>query len=235
MIPVLIVPVLVPGRVGDMLASIDVPVGLRLVIDQGAGFPPPAGCHVIRLTGNIGVAAAWNLGIKASPLAPWWAIVNDDVVFAPGDLARLAAAMAGPAPRVVTLDGFAAFGINQAALARVGWFDENFHPAYCEDADYEYRCRLAGVPIVSAPAGLRHERSSTISHPPYGAQNARTYPANYDYYRRKWGGSLRGGERFTSPFDAGGTPADWTLQFDRIRDLTWETTALPVPEDEVRG
>ena len=225
MIPVLIVPVLIPDRVGDMLASIDVPVGLRLIVDNGAGVDP-RGAHVVHLPGNIGVGAAWNLGIKATIRAPWWAIVNDDVVFAPGDLSQLAEAMADPAPRIVTLDGFAAFGLNAAALERVGWFDENFHPAYCEDADYEHRCHLARVPIMSIPAGLHHDRSSTIRHPHYAAENARTYPANYAYYERKWGGALRGGERFTTPFDAGGSVADWTLHVGRIKDLAWETTML---------
>lgn len=237
MIPVLIVPVLTGRRVLDMLASIDLPVGLRLVIDNGAGIEVPD-AHVVHLPHNIGVAAAWNLGIKATCRAPWWAIVNDDVVFAPGDLGRLMAAMADPSPRVVTLDGFAAFGINQAALGRVGWFDENFHPAYVEDCDYEYRCRLLGVPIMSIPAHLRHERSATIGLPHYSAENARTYPANLDYFRRKWGGPIRGGEQFMTPFDAGGSPSDWTLDHGRLAWLTWqepdETTALVPAGDELR-
>lgn len=237
MIPVLIVPVLSGRRVHDMLASVDVPVGLRLIIANGADIDE-TDAHVIRLPRNIGVAAAWNLGIKATCRAPWWAIVNDDVIFAPGDLGRLVAAMADPAPRVVTLDGFAAFGVNQATLARVGWFDENFHPAYVEDCDYEYRCRLFDVPIVELPAGLRHDRSATIRQAHYATENARTYPANREYYRHKWGGEIRGGERFESPFGAGGSPAEWTLNHGRLTWLSWrepgETTALMPVGDELR-
>lgn len=226
MIPVLIVPVLLPQRIGAMLASVDVPVGRRIVIDNGAGLDLEG---VITLPHNIGVAASWNLGIKLTPRAPWWFITNDDIVYAPGDLARLCGLMADASPRVVTLAGMASFGINRAALRAVGWFDEGFHPAYCEDADFEYRCRLAGVPMYPIPVALRHWTSSTIADPRYGRQNDRTYPANVDWFRRKWGGPLRGGEVFTRPFngdDPGPQP-----DIDRLAELGWETTALePVME-----
>lgn len=226
MIPVLAVPVLLPHRVDAMLASVDVPVGRLVVIDNGAGVDVPGAIH---LPHNIGVAASWNLAIKLTPDAPWWAIVNDDIVFAPGDLARLAAGMDTEAPRIVTLDGMAAFGINRAVIKAVGWFDEDFVPAYCEDADMEYRCLLRGIPIIPLPAYLRHERSSTIADPRYGRQNGRTYPANAQWFIRKWGGPLRGGERYTVPFD--GTPPGPNPDIDRLSDLRWETTALePVME-----
>ena len=230
MIPVLIVPVLRPGLVGRMLASVDVPVGQIIAVDNGGRAEVP-GAHVIRLPANLGVAASWNLGIKVTPDAPWWCVVNDDIVFAPGDLARLTAAMGGA--DLATMDGFAAFGISRACVERVGYFDENFHPAYCEDCDYEYRCRLAGVPIVPVPARLRHDRSSTIAEPRFGRQNARTYPENVRYFERKWGGPLRGGETFDSPFDAGGGVDEWTPDHARRRSQAWETTML-VPGGETR-
>lgn len=221
MIPVLIVPVLSADRVGDMFASVDVPIGLSIVVDNGADVAV-TGSHVIHLPHNIGVAAAWNLGIKVTPAAAWWAITNDDIVFASGDLASLVETMADPAPRVVTLDGFAAFGINRAALAIAGWFDENYHPAYVEDCDYERRCALLDVPIIAIPAGLHHERSSTIRNPHWGAENDRTYPANLAYHRAKWGGDIRGGERFATPFDASGSPAHWTLDPERLASQAWQ-------------
>jgi GT2 family glycosyltransferase len=202
-----------------MLASVDVPARV-LVIDNGGSCPDIDGT-VIRLPTNLGVAASWNLIMKVTPDAPWWAIVNDDIVFAPTDLPSLTDAMADPSPRVVTLDGFAAFGINRACVDRVGLFDENFHPAYCEDADYEYRCRLADVPIIAVPANLRHDRSSLIADPRYKAENDRTYPENRAYFIAKWGGDLRGGETFDSPFDAGGTVDEWTLSTARVRELAW--------------
>lgn len=221
MIPTLIVPVLRTDLVWTMLATVDVPVGLTIIIDNGGELGPVPGAHVITMPTNIGVAASWNLGVKATIRSPWWAIVNDDVAFASGDLERLAQAMAEPGPQVRTLDGFSAFGINAEALDAVGLWDEGFVAAYCEDADWEYRAKLVGVEIVPLPAGLRHERSSTIALPKYREQNDRTYPANRALYRDKWGGDLRGGERYDSPYDSGAGPQEWTLDTKRLRELAW--------------
>ena len=217
MIPVLAVPTLLPGLVSGMLASVDVPVGITIVIDNGAGVDVP-GAHVIRMPANLGVAGSWNLAMKASPRAPWWAIVNDDVTFAPGDLAALARAMDVPGPRLVTLAGFSAFGINRDALRAVGWFDESYHPAYVEDCDYEWRCKLTDVPIIPLACGIQHRGSATIDHPRWGEANTRTAPANVAYHVAKWGGAPRGGECWTVPFD--GRPALYPDP-DRLADLAW--------------
>lgn len=225
MIPVLGVPIISrPDLLRRLLSSVDVPVGRRIIIDNGDVVAD----HLlpVKLPANLGIAASWNLVVKLTPDAPWWLLVNADVEFAAGDLARIVAEMTDPSPRIVTMDGFAAFAINAAAIETVGWFDENYHPAYVEDCDYEYRCALLGVPIIELPHGARHDTSSTIADPHYARQNARSYPANVRYHEQKWGGSLRGGERFTSPFDHGGDPADWTLDLARLRDNGWETTAL---------
>ena len=131
--------------------------------------------------------------------------------------------MEGNLARLVTLDGFSAFGINRAALERVGYFDENFVPAYCEDADYEYRCKLAHVPIVQLSVGLRHDRSSTISDPFYDGQNQRTYPANVAYFKAKWGGPLRGGETYVTPFNLGEDASATNAR--RRRELDWADRA----------
>ena len=200
-----------------MVASVDEPVGRWVCIDNGSGADAPG---VIHLPANLGVSASWNLGIKLTIDAPWWAIVNDDIVFAPGDLAVLAAAM-HEQPVIATLDGFSAFAINRPALEAVGWFDENFHPAYVEDCDYEYRARLARVPIIPLAGGLTHERSSTIADARWRKENHRTYPRQNDYFRAKWGGGIRGGETLDTPHGRGGSVADWTLDVGRLAELRW--------------
>lgn len=231
MIPVLGVPVISrPDLFARMLGSIDVKVSRLVLVDNSpdasmSEVATRAEVGPLSVTvppANLGVAASWNLIIRSTPDAPWWFLPNADVLFAPGDLARLVAAIPDePAVVCLTGDGLSAFALNAACVERVGFFDENFHPAYCEDADYEYRCRLAGVPILRLPSGTRHDQSSTIGDPRYGRQNARTYPANVAYYEAKWGGHLRGGERYETPFDRGGSVADWTLDPRRIRDLRW--------------
>lgn len=180
--------------------------------------------EVIDLGHNIGVAASWNLAMQINPSAPWWAFANVDQEFASGDLARLADAMSEPDPLVACLWRFGAFGLNRACLDVAGWFDENFHPIYCEDADYEYRCILAGVPIIDLPYGGHEQDGGSVTYrsdPALAARNALTYPANRAYYEDKWGGPLRGGERFTTPFNAGGSWRDWTLDPARLREQGW--------------
>lgn len=227
MIPVLTVSVIRPDFIHRMLASVDVPVERTLIVDNGAGIPDIDGVWVVHLPRNIPVAAAGNLMLKLTPDAAWWASTSDDLVFAPGDLTRLTEVMeAHPEPYIATLDGFAASGMNAAAHHALGYVDENFVPAYCEDCDWEYRAKLAGVPIVAIPANLRHERSSTIALPMYGRQNDRTYGENVTYFTRKWGGSMRGGEVYRTPFDRGGHPNDWALDPKRLRDLSWKTPEL---------
>jgi len=224
MIPVLGVPVLNrPDLLDEMLATVDVEVGRLIVIDNGdvVGDIPKA--EVIRPGHNLGVAASWNRIMAEVPEAPWWAIIGFDITFSPGDLARLAQTMNDATTATLALLGtFSVFGINQATIDLVGRFDENFHPAYFEDNDYDYRCQLAGVPITGLPSGLLHRVSSTIqSSPVYSRENSRTFPWNHAYYQEKWGGSPRG-ERFASPFNRGGGPADWELDQDRIADLAWD-------------
>jgi hypothetical protein len=85
---------------------------------------------------------------------------------------------------------------------------------------------VAGVPIVDVQSGSKHLDGGSVTYRSdraYADRNARTYPANVAYFEAKWGGPLRGGEQFTSPFNAGGSVKDWTLDIGRLRDLAWWT------------
>lgn len=218
MIPVLGIPVI--GRqdlLDRCLASIDYPIGRLIVIDnspngiEGATTRPPS---------NLGFSGSINHIIKTNPSAPWWAIANADTEFGAGDLAALDQTMQRIGTWVGVTD-WRVFGLSSNTVDRVGLWDENFHPCYCEDADYEYRCTLAGVPWGFIAGTSTHIGSVTIQEKHYANRNAISYPANRAYYRAKWGGDLRGGERFTTPFDKGGSVADWTLDLGRLRDQGW--------------
>jgi len=239
-IPAFIIPVI--NRF-DLLTrcieSIDHPVRELLVIDNSdrseaenyvmdaveanPQLDTTAQVWVISPRRNLGVAASWNLGIRQFPSEKWWCIANADTRFAEGDLARLCAEMTHPGARWVGMAGdWRVFGLAGSVVRKVGWFDENFHPIYCEDADYERRCTLAGVPWYSLPGESSHIGSvSWKSDDQGGRNNARTYPENVAYYVRKWGAPPRSGEHFSTPFDAGGSLADWRLDIDRLRDLEW--------------
>lgn len=231
MIPLLVVPAISrPDLLARFIAGIDYPVERLLVIDNSPAQemePTNINGHirqtlVFGAPWNLGVAASWNIALKA--MDTWCVVANVDTDLAPGALAILAGIMAPASPRWIGMDGdWRAFGINVATVAEVGLFDENFHPIYCEDADYEYRCRLAGVPFGFAWTGSRHVDSTTIrSDGRYAKENKRTYIENVAYYRAKWGGHLRGGEMYRSPFGRGGSIRDWTLDMPRLRSQHWD-------------
>ena len=87
-------------------------------------------------------------------------------------------------------DGFNLFSVPRATAEKVGYFDENFYPAYFEDNDYVYRCRLAGARILNFGTNPRqedgreipglvftHVGSQTIrSDAEYGKRNEWTFP-----------------------------------------------------------
>lgn len=203
--------------------SVDIEANVLVIDNSLDGADTPGSVWLLEMPGNLGVAASWNLIVKSYPAAPFWLIANHDTVFAPGDLQRLIDEMGKPGPRWVGMNGdWRVFGINAECIERVGWFDENFAPVYCEDADYERRCTLAGVPWYFIEGDTTHVGSGSIKDPRYGRQNDRTYPSNRAYYRAKWGGDLRGGETFTTPFDRGGSVADWSLDIRRLRDNAWQ-------------
>ena len=226
MIPVLGVPILNrPDLLDRMLLSVNIEVDRVVIVDNGACTDLSDMYEVVIPPTNLGVAASWNFIIRSTPDALWWLLVNADVEFGPRDLERLTFVMdEAVGPTVACLLEFGAFGINREAVERVGWFDENFHPIYAEDCDYEWRCHLADVPITRLPASTRHVEGGSVTYrsdPALAARNAVTYPANLAYYRDKWGGDPRGGERFTTPFDEGGDIRDWRLDIKRLRDLAW--------------
>ncbi|HTD54465.1 MAG TPA: glycosyltransferase [Silvibacterium sp.] len=167
---------------------------------------------------NRGVSRSWNEGMLAAygAHADVVVVTNDDIVFAPGDLAKIAHKAAASGDRyIVSCAGFhhylncripslgyACFAINPIAIQKLGCFDENIFPAYCEDVDYAFRARLAGLNEENCTnTMLRHVGSNSIlSDPALRRQNAATHLLNLAYYRRKWGGD-GGHERYKYPFN----------------------------------
>jgi|SRR5579871_102643 len=161
--------------------------------------------RVLHQARNLGVAASWNLILREGFAAGHQRVFigSNDTVLRPGSLAAALAAPTEPDVRVWFLCSHNFFLIDQRAIADVGWFDENFYPAYKEDQDYSYRMRLAGVREVNVDgAGGDHFGSATIrSNPLYMARNAVTHGNwNQNHYLMKWGGDA-GAEKFTHPYD----------------------------------
>ena len=192
------------------------PEDVRWVIDMEV----KRGVIVTRMHHNLGVAASWNLIMKLHRHERWWCLLNSDIIVDRENLERLIAGM--KLHDLCYLNGMAAFGIRASCVQKVGWFDENYVPAYCEDIDYDYRCRLLGVHIEAVGQVVEHVGSATLKGSEhYQRENGRSYPANRQYYEAKWGGFV-GHETYTTPFDRGGSPRDWTLDMSRLDTLSWK-------------
>lgn len=213
----MVVPILTrPELLYRMVGSIDTLVQHLVVIDNGncvnhgsllKSTDNAEHVSLIRMPSNLGVAASWNLGIKATPMSPYWLIANFDVVWPAGSLAQFAR---DDAPHSLVLSGgsptWCAFTLGEEVVREVGLFDESFHPAYYEDTEYEWRCRMRGAPVVCTDIPMHHDNSSTLKAG-YMDRNARTYDINGAYYADK-----------VQREDL--TDGRWSLT--RRRELTWD-------------
>lgn len=158
MIPTLIVPTLVHyDLLQNMLDSIDVEVDHVVVIDnggklEGIKFDNCKKLSVISLPTNIGVAGAWNLGIKVTPYSKWWLISNDDVLWLPGALSRMASYVTEGA--IIAdwnpLSAFSGFIIDEVTISKIGLFDEHYFPGIGEELNYWRRATMNGIDGIQA-------------------------------------------------------------------------------------
>lgn len=160
---------------------------------------------VLRQRRNLGVAGSWNFIVREglSRGYDWFFVGSNDTVLHSGSLRRALDMEKEADVAIWELCGSNFFLLSVETVARVGWFDENFYPAYKEDQDYAYRCRLAGLRRVAVPgASADHVGSATIrSNPDFEILNREThFNWNLNHYRMKWGGDA-GEERFTHPYD----------------------------------
>ena len=189
---------------------------------------------------NRGVSRSWNEGLHASfdDGNEATLLVNDDLFFYEGGFDEFADFVLSERRRVPHFGTISAFGmdtgtagpvgagkfyqrphwqgaacmaVGEGAIEAIGYFDQNFWPAYFEDADYFRRLELSGIPTLwDERILLEHNRSQTIRSDFLlkRLHDERTR-RNEQYYIRKWGG-LRGWggpdappgqELFTHPFN----------------------------------
>ncbi|HWR58585.1 MAG TPA: glycosyltransferase family 2 protein [Thermodesulfovibrionales bacterium] len=197
-----------------------------IVIDNGSSDGTAeylSGCQDVRVITNrenLGCAAAWNQGVKASQ-APWIAILNNDTVLSPHWLAGLLdfAAEKGvdivsPAFRegeynydiseyatdyVSRMQSVSRMGVAQGicfmvrriVFDKVGHFDENFRIGQFEDRDFFRRARLAGFVLGTTGRSFIHHFGSITQDSIRGQNTAWPYEReNRAYYRRKYGLTL---------------------------------------------
>lgn len=182
----------------DTLAIVDNSTGtaaaaeLRALLDrlERQGHPLVRSVRIARPFGNLGVAASWNLILRAFPGASVAGLLNNDVLLAPGALAGAIDQLQAEQPQFLPLlpppQEFSAFLITAPCWDRLGLFDPAFHPAYCEDLDYLDRLRAdPAVQWVELPelqramAALNNRSSATIgSDATLAAHNRTSFALN---------------------------------------------------------
>jgi GT2 family glycosyltransferase len=157
---------------------------------------------------NLGVAASWNLGIKATPFSPGWMIVNHDVQFGEGAVAEFFAAAKEDNIVLGGKPNWSCVWIGGKVVERIGLFHEGFHPAYFEDNDYEVRAQRAGIEVVPSTAAINHRNSSTLaSSEKFQQRNSLTFQANLERFNA----------RLNEPWE---NLVDWDLV--RRKELSWD-------------
>lgn len=234
MIPLLAFPVINrPDLLARAVATIDHPVDLLLIIDNSETGGMADACEIPQVVRhvfvaeqphNLGYAASINYTIQTHPELPYWVIANADIALGPGDLAALERVMDDGAMVGRIASDWRCFGLSAECIDTVGFWDLNYHPVFVEDCDYEWRLHLAGiVPVDITDHNTSHigSVSYTDSGNPNRRFNEKSYPANRAYHIEKWGGDIRGGETYTTPFNRGGSIRDWTLDRRRLAELRW--------------
>ena len=138
---------------------------------------------------NLGCAAAWNQGIRASH-GQWIVVLNNDIILSPGwfdgllefareknadivspafregeynyDIASYARAFISRMSRVSRM-GIAqgiCFMVQRRVFDEIGLFDENFRIGQYEDADFFRRAKLAGHVLGTTGRSLIHHFGS---------------------------------------------------------------------------
>jgi hypothetical protein len=189
----MVVPVIDPGISAACLETIHPDVDL-FVVDN---CPSPLGWStskgVFRMGHNLGVARSWNLAVRTAGMWDYDAValVSASVRFGEAggrDLVTLDPGKWGVTPLPAAWHTVV---LTMGLFERVGFFDENFFPAYYEDADMTRRMSMAGIhlgvgdvviDLVCGPPGhgvdaLRHQ------HPGISAVN---YIALAEYWAAKW-------------------------------------------------
>ena len=175
-----------------LLASIDYPVEHLVIVDNSGKrvWQPKQPESVknmwfIQVPHGLGYGGGLNLIVKSTPFAPYWVLVNDDSVFAPGALQKIAEKVDTNAINFLSImPKWSAFVLGEGAVLKAGLFDERFHPIYFEDNDYERRLQAAGVPAKFIYATLHHDNSSTLNSG-FHSQNDKTFRANHLLYEKK--------------------------------------------------
>jgi len=191
---------------------------------------------------NWGCSKSWNYVLKTYLMenddVNYSFIASNDVAFNPGEIEKVVSWMKKDKEENLgnlgTINfagvGYGFFFVNKTLIENVGYFDENFYPAYYEDMDYNYRIKLINendnnnvsmrdIPGVKMMHGnpnskmdpntiIDYESCTIHSEEEMKHCNDITFWINLRYYMLKWGGD-RGKEIWKTPYGRTENPINY--------------------------
>jgi len=202
-----VIPAIVESVTDRCVETLDIPTDNVLVVDNSpSGFAAKyhaRGIQVRSYPENLGVGRSWNIGLREDRDITW--LVSASLIFNMGfsQVVRLQEYHANTFG-LLTNQAWHLVGIGREMVKRVGFFDENFYPAYFEDTDFMRRAHIqklhphrAGCEFM-LPKIEVNASCQTDAHAMKSGVKV-NYGACADYYRRKWGGETHQ-EVYETPF-----------------------------------
>jgi GT2 family glycosyltransferase len=188
-IPVLVVPILNRyDLLEEMLNSINYPIDNILIIDNGGQFKTDKNIKVLNMPANLGLSAAWNLGIKCYPNAKYWLFASADTKWGESSLQEIDS-LSGSDKLILTNDAYGCFSVGENVIDKIGLFDEYFYPIYFEDNDFHERvarfCPENTIVSTSIQAAPEVGSQTINSDDKLKNINHDTFVKNQEYYKYK--------------------------------------------------
>lgn len=166
----MIVPVLRGyDKLERMLNSIDYEIEHIIIIDNGNKLTNLK-CNfakelsIIRMPYNTGISIPYNIGIKLTPMAKYWLLTQNDIIWISGGLRKIHE-RSGPDNLCIAINTnrpFACRTIGENVIQKVGLLDESFFPAPGDDFNYHKRCHYHDINEVDISDTHEQEISATI-------------------------------------------------------------------------
>jgi hypothetical protein len=149
---------------------------------------------------NIGVARAWNIGARevVEKNIDYLIVMSSSMLFGvmkETTLLRQIATYKGF--EIIEAEGHSwhLIAFKRDLFLEIGYFDENFYPAYFEDIDFAFRLRLLNQKRRWATFWVNAISQSTAKH-----SHLCSAEPLLKYYKAKWGGD-KGAETYNLPFN----------------------------------
>lgn len=161
---------------------------------------------------NMGVAGSWNFFINNFiNIDGEVYITQDDIEFKPGALELLYSISKKENNDFVYGYFMGAFIYKKSGFKKIGYFDENFYPAYYEDADFCYRTKMHDYFNPNDTFKIAWSDPDLFLHHGGATQTIKDddkKPSDYhmnilknsNYYGSKWGGTS-GSETYKNPYN----------------------------------